>query len=193
MTAVGGGFWWIAETSCSFHSANSMVTGLFNITFSALFSFPAELSRGGRMLNGSFNSPLCQRIYSKLARSALDLRWSLSCCVCPETRFTDFWKACHRCWLAWYSSSEYLLPVITVKTASFTCRSDLVWTGSSRVTWTWLYGTRRVSSPWLRCTHSWQCCLRYWQVSHVPPPPPFVRPPAQGQTEFTLSQVFWKK
>ena len=61
-----------------------MVTSLFNRTFSALFSFPAELSRGGRMLNGSFNSLLCQRIYSKLARSALDLRWSLSCRVCPE-------------------------------------------------------------------------------------------------------------
>lgn len=36
------------------------------------------------MLSGSFNSQLCQRIYSKLARSALDLQWSLSCCVCPE-------------------------------------------------------------------------------------------------------------
>ena len=84
MTAVGGGFCWIAETSCSLHSANSMVTGLFNITLSALFSFPAELSRGGRMLNGSFNSQLCERIYSQLARPALDLQWSLFCCVCPE-------------------------------------------------------------------------------------------------------------
>ena len=90
----------MVKTSRSFHSPNPMVIELFNITFSTLSFFPAELSRSGRMLNGSFNRQLCQRIYSKLARAALDLQWSLSCCVYPEASGSlTFLKACHRFWL----------------------------------------------------------------------------------------------